>query len=169
VIQVAAFFCEWVSNEHRDQDWEDAPMRNSILAIITLLCLGVASAAQQPPTIQQVSIKRSSWASGQQMYHEYCAACHGENAKGGGPAAAACVVKPPDLTTLAKKNDGKFPYNYFYSVLQFGKTMSTPAHGSADMPIWMPLFLSLGNADQEAIAQQRTHNLARYIASLQSK
>jgi len=143
-------------------------MRNLILATAILLGLVAASAAQQP-TINLVSIKRSSWASGQQMYREYCAACHGENAKGNGPAATACVVKPPDLTVLAKRNEGKFPYDYFYSVLQFGRTMPTPAHGSADMPIWLPLFLSLGNADQEAIAQQRMHNLAHYISSLQTK
>jgi mono/diheme cytochrome c family protein len=143
-------------------------MRNSILAMAVLLGLVAAGTAQQP-TIKQAPIKRSSWASGQQMYREYCAACHGENAKGGGPAAGACLVKPPDLTLLAKRNEGKFPYDYFYSVLQFGRTMPTPAHGSADMPIWLPLFLSLGNADQEAIAQQRMHNLAHYIASLQTK
>jgi len=143
-------------------------MRNSILAIAVLFSLGVAAVAQQP-TINQVPIKPTSWASGQQMYREYCAACHGENAKGDGPAAAACVVKPPDLTALAKRNNGKFPYDYFYSVMQFGRTAPTPSHGSADMPIWLPMFLSLGNADQEAIAQQRMHNLAHYIASLQTK
>jgi mono/diheme cytochrome c family protein len=165
---VAAFVSREVFNGHSGQNWEDAPMRNSILAMTVLLSLLVAGAAQQT-LIKQVPIKPTSWASGQQMYREYCAACHGENAKGGGPAAAACVVKPPDLTILAKRNDGKFPYDYFYSVLQFGRTMPTPAHGSADMPIWLPMFLSLGNAGQEAIAQQRMHNLARYIASLQTK
>ena len=143
-------------------------MRKPILALAVLLSLAAASAAQQT-TVKQVPLKPTSWSSGQQMYREYCAACHGENAKGGGPAAAACVVKPPDLTILAQRNNGKFPYNYFYSVLQFGRTMPTPAHGSADMPVWLPLFLSLGNADQEAIAQQRMHNLARYLASIQSK
>src|SRR5208282_3546861 len=141
-------------------------MRNSMLAMAVLLSFLAVAVAQQA-TLQQVPIQRSSWASGQQMSQEYCAACHGENATGGGPAAAACVVKPPDLTTLAKRNNGKFSYNYFYGVLKFGQTMSTPAHGSADMPVWLPLFLSLGNADREAIAQQRMYNLARYIASLQ--
>ncbi|MGB7585854.1 MAG: c-type cytochrome [Terriglobales bacterium] len=144
-------------------------MRNSLLAIAVLVLSLVPVSAAQQVAIKQVPIKQSSWASGQQMYREYCAACHGENAKGGGPAAAACVAKPPDLTALAKKNGGKFPYDYFYSVLQFGRPLSTPAHGSAEMPVWLPMFLSLGNADQEAIAQQRMHNLAHYLASLQSK
>lgn len=143
-------------------------MRKSMLAVVVLLWFLAVGAAQQP-TIRQVPIERSSWASGQQMYQEYCAACHGENASGGGPAAAACVVKPPDLTTLARRNGGKFSYNYVYEVLQFGKTQSTPAHGSTEMPIWLPLFSSLNNADRQAIAQQRMYNLAHYLASLQAK
>lgn len=142
-------------------------MRNSILAMAILLSLGTAGAAQQT-TIKQVPIKQTSWASGQQMYHEYCAACHGENAAGGGPAASACTVKPADLTKLATRNGGKFPYDRFYAVMQFGSLMSTPAHGTADMPVWLPLFSSL-DPGRDAIAQQRMYNLARYIATLQSK
>ena len=142
-------------------------MRNSIFVVAILLSLGLASTAQQT-TINHVPIKRTSWASGQQMYHEYCAACHGENATGGGPAASACVVKPADLTKLAANNGGKFPYDHFYAVMQFGSLMATPAHGSADMPVWLPLFSSL-DPSRDAVAQQRMHNLARYIATLQSK
>jgi len=142
-------------------------MHKPILVIGFMFLLAAAGAAQKA-TINQVPIKPTSWASGQQMYREYCAACHGENATGGGPAASACAVRPRDLTTLAKGNGGKFPYNHFYTVLQFGAPMSTPAHGSADMPVWLPLLSSL-NKDREAIAEQRMHNLASYVASLQSK
>ena len=140
-------------------------MRASILAIAMLLSLGRAGAAQQT-TIKQVPIQPTSWASGQQMYHEYCAACHGVKADGLGPAAAACTIKPAELKTLAKRSGGKFPYDHFYAVLQFGALM--PAHGSADMPIWLPVFASL-NEGHGAIAQQRMHNIATYVASLQSQ
>jgi len=139
-------------------------MRSSILLFAVLYMLMPAGA--QKATIHQVPIKRTSWASGQQMYREYCAVCHGEHGAGGGPAARACIVKPADLTILAKNNSGKFPYNRFYAVMRFGSLMSTPAHGSADMPVWLPLFSSL-NSDREAIAEQRMHNLADYVASLQ--
>ena len=141
-------------------------MRDSILVTAILFFL-LATGAGQNPTINQVPIKQTSWASGQQMYREYCVACHGENATGKGPAAAACTVKPTNLTELAKANGGKFPYNQFYAVLQFGVPLSTPAHGSADMPIWLPLFSSLDRG-RAAIGEQRMHNLARYVASLQS-
>ncbi len=140
-------------------------MRNSILTIAILLSLGGAGIAQQT-TLDQIPVKPTSWASGQQMYQEYCAACHGANADGQGPAASACTVKPADLRTLAGRNRGKFPYEHFYAVLQFG--ILAPTHGSADMPVWLPMFLSL-NRGHDAIAQQRLRNVANYVASLQSK
>ena len=143
-------------------------MRNAILAIAVLLSFLAVAPAQQRTTINQVPIKRTSWASGREMFREYCAACHGENGAGEGPAASACTVKPADLTTLAKRNRGKFSYDGFYAVLQFGTQTRVPAHGSADMPVWLPLFASL-NEGHEALAEQRMYNLARYVASLQSK
>jgi mono/diheme cytochrome c family protein len=142
-------------------------MRNSILTIAMLLSLGGLAVAQHT-TLNQVPIKPTSWASGQQMYQEYCAACHGVDADGQGPAASACTRKPADLKTLARRNRGKFPYDHFYAILQFGTLTSAPAHGSADMPIWLPMFASL-NRGHEDIALQRMHNIASYLASLQSK
>lgn len=142
-------------------------MRNSILAIVVLLSLGATSVDRQT-SINLVPIQRTSWASGKQMFDEYCAACHGLKANGTGPAASACKSKPADLTVLAKQNGGKFPYNHFYAVLQFGSLLPTPAHGSADMPVWMPLFYSL-DEEHKAIGEQRMHNIASYVASLQAK
>jgi mono/diheme cytochrome c family protein len=140
-------------------------MRNLIFVIAILLSLGAAGVAQQA-TLTTVSIKTTSWASGQQMYQQYCTACHGAKADGEGPAASACTIRPADLRTLARRHGGKFPYNHFYAVLQFGAAM--PSHGSADMPIWLPVLASLDEG-HEAIAQQRMHNIASYVASLQSK
>jgi len=142
-------------------------MRRSILAMAVLLSLGSWGATRET-TINQVPIKRTSWASGQQMYHEYCAVCHGVRADGQGPAASACKVQPADLRTLAKRNQGKFPYNHFYAVSQFGTLRPIPAHGSADMPVWLPLFYSL-DKNHKAISEQRMHNIASYVASLQAK
>jgi mono/diheme cytochrome c family protein len=141
-------------------------MLRSIFAFALLFVVSAWGTNQ--PVIHQVPIKRTSWASGQQMYHEYCAACHGVKADGNGPAAPACKVKPSNLTLMTRNNGGKFPYNYFYSVVQFGTPMPTPAHGTADMPIWLPLFISLDNGRQ-GIELQRMHNIASYVESLQRK
>jgi mono/diheme cytochrome c family protein len=37
------------------------------------------------------------------MFKEYCASCHGADAKGHGPAVRALKVAPPDLTMLSKE------------------------------------------------------------------
>lgn len=101
--------------------------------------------------------------SGRQTYQQYCASCHGENAKGGGPAAAALKTPPPDLTTLAKQNGGKFPYEYVGGVVRFGKPIS--AHGSSDMPVWGPIFNFVDY--NEVAIRKRIKNLCDYLASLQ--
>ena len=73
------------------------------------------------------------------MFTQYCAPCHGLDGKGNGPAASAMKSQPTDLTQLARKHDGKFPANSVASALKFGSG-SAGAHGSADMPVWGPLF-----------------------------
>ena len=105
--------------------------------------------------------------SGKTMYKQYCAACHGADGKGRGPAAAESLkTRPPDLTTLAKRHDGKFPYDYVTSVLRFGPGFS--AHGSSAMPVWGPIFQYLDNYDESAV-RQRIKNLCDYLESMQEK
>jgi mono/diheme cytochrome c family protein len=43
---------------------------------------------------------------GQQAYMVACAVCHGESAMGDGPFAPLLNIQTPNLTTLAKANDG---------------------------------------------------------------
>src|SRR5512137_2588513 len=120
--------------------------RISFVGVILLLSfLGSAVRSQEPTpgtqqkkTIKKVPIKHTSAASGQEMYMSYCAACHGKDGKGDGPAASALKAPPPDLSALAKGNNGKFPSDHFAAVLRFGTP--APAHGTSDMPIWGPLF-----------------------------
>ena len=104
--------------------------------------------------------------SGEVMYKQFCAACHGAYAKGNGPVASILRTKPPDLTTLAKRHGGKFPYDYVSSILRFGP--GSPAHGSSDMPTWGPIFQTI-DKNSERAAQERIKNLADYLASLQRK
>ena len=48
---------------------------------------------------------------GPDLFRAYCAPCHGLDAKGHGPAAAALKARVADLTVLAKNNGGEFPSN----------------------------------------------------------
>ena len=105
--------------------------------------------------------------SGKAMYKEYCAVCHGEDGKGEGPFASTLKVPPADLTTLAKRHGGKFPYDYVSGVLLFGPGPSI-LHGSSDMPTWGPIFQYFDKNNERAV-QQRIKNLCNYLASLQEK
>jgi hypothetical protein len=70
------------------------------------------------------------------------------------------------LTTLAKRHDGKYPDSFVANILRNGA--KAPAHGTADMPVWGPLFSSISQGDQ-ALVTQRIANLTNYIKSLQEK
>jgi mono/diheme cytochrome c family protein len=107
----------------------------------------------------------TSPASGEEMYTTYCAACHGLDGKGGGPAAAALKTQPANLTQLTVKNDGTFPERHVAETLLAGNVV---AHGSTQMPVWGDLFTSL-DAGKRTITQMRVANLTSYIKSIQAK
>lgn len=130
-----------------------------------LLLMACGAAGQDKPVVRNASTQPTDGPSGRQTYREYCATCHGENAKGGGPMATALKTPPTDLTTLAKKNGGKFPYEYVGGVVRFGKPIS--AHGSSDMPVWGPIF-NMVDFDEMTV-RKRVRNLCEYLASLQEK
>jgi hypothetical protein len=67
-------------------------------------------------------------------YLSSCANCHGEDAKGKGPFAARLKTPPPDLTTLAKKNNGVFPVTAVYRSID-GRTL-VQSHEIREMPVW---------------------------------
>ena len=137
----------------------------AILLMISALAVGQAASAPTT-TVKHVPIANSSPTSGAEMFHSYCAVCHGTDAKGNGPAAPAMKAAPTDLTLLAQKNGGKYPAAHVAAVIR-GQAL-TPSHGSEDMPVWGPLFSSISQG-HEAQVQQRIANLVEYIESVQAK
>lgn len=135
------------------------------LVVATGLCLAQEKTAQKTE-VKGTPIKQTNPASGKEMYIQYCAPCHGADGKGDGPAASAMKAPPTDLTQLTKKHDGKFPANRISSTLKFGG--GPGPHGSADMPVWGPLFQSLDKF-HDAVVQQRISNLVSYVETLQAK
>ena len=133
-----------------------------------LLLFGLVAGAQDTPKpeIKHVPIRHTAAYSGEDMYKNYCAVCHGTTLKGDGPAAPALKTIPADLTTLAQHNDGKYPSAKVATAIR--GDMNMPAHGNRDMPVWGPLFSSMANG-HAAEVQQRIANLNRYIESKQLK
>jgi len=139
----------------------------SLLAAPCLFMAALAMAQEKPAdTVKKVPVKPTSAASGEEMYKQYCAVCHGKEGKGDGPAVSALKHAPPDLTTLANRHNAKFPDEYVASVLRFG--VKAPAHGTSDMPIWGPLFSSVSGSDT-SLVQLRIANVNRYLKDMQGK
>lgn len=142
-----------------------------IFAILAVFALALTAQDQpqtaQPKTvIKHVPIKQTSPASGAEMFTSYCAACHGKDGKGDGPAAGALKVPATDLTTLTSKNGGKYPSMKVSSVIRGEDVLA--AHGSRDMPVWGKLFWSISEGS-DAEVLQRVANLNKYIEGMQVK
>lgn len=137
-------------------------IRSSFL--LGALFVAVCAAAYQHPDMDDKQLPPAYVPSGKAMYRQYCAACHGTLGKGGGPASPSLNTRPPDLTTLARRHDGKFPHEYVAGVLRFGPGFSS--HGSSEMPVWGPIFQYLDNYDENAV-RQRIKNLTDYLQSIQ--
>lgn len=148
-------------------------IRSSVLICALLLAVtAVAQSNRENPSSSSPEEPRKSQLpptyvpSGKTMYKQFCAACHGADGKGRGPATPTLNTRVPDLTTLAKRHDGKFPTDYVTSVLRFGPGFS--AHGSSEMPVWGPLFQYLENYNEAAV-RQRIKNLCDYLETIQEK
>jgi len=134
------------------------------IALATFAIVFVLSSPGLAQTIRPVPPNSTSIASGKEMFLEYCAACHGQDAKGGGPAATALKKRPADLTQLSAHNGGKFPDNRVALYIEGQDVVAS--HGSRDMPVWGSIFRSM-SASKEVTAL-RISNLTDYIRSLQA-
>jgi mono/diheme cytochrome c family protein len=140
-----------------------------VIAAIAVLSVAGAGWTQDKGTkTKTVAISSTNSTSGKEMYGAYCAACHGNDGKGNGPAASAFKIPPTDLTLLAKNNNGKFPGEHFNSILKFGTPIA--AHGNVEMPVWYNLFRSMdSSATGDGITMMRMKNLRDYVEGLQAK
>jgi len=133
-----------------------------------LLAFGFrAFAASEEPakTIKKVNARPTATLNGVDLFKEYCAVCHGSDAKGDGPAADALKKKPADLTQLSRKNNGAFPELHVMNYIKGQDFVA--AHGSRDMPIWGTIFSQMSS--NQDLVQVRTYALLKYIEQLQAK
>lgn len=132
------------------------------LCLAALLLVGQSAAAV-------AEAEEAEFAAGKAEYLSACAACHGDSADGQGPIAPMFRAPVPDLTGLAARNEGKFP---FLTVLQIidGRSVLR-AHGDP-MPVFGGRFRAEAEArgalyGSEAIARARVLELVLYLQSLQ--
>lgn len=110
---------------------------------------------------------------GKQEFSENCASCHGLDGKGNGPLGELLRKSPPDLTLLAKQNNGVLPINRLYAVVDGA---GVPSHGSRDMPVWgreyqienaQQMREARGRYDSAELVRARILVLLEYISRIQ--
>ncbi len=137
-----------------------------LLRLMPIMLAAAALCAQNAdrPVIHKAPVASTSVSSSQEMYRSYCAACHGNDGKGDGPASAALKSSPSDLTVLAKRNAGRFPELRVFTAIN--GDLHVTAHGSKDMPTWGTVFRQMQGSDVAGV-KLRIRNLTKYIESLQ--
>ena len=150
------------------------------MLLIGASTLGISTAvAQQVVTPQQGP--RTDL--GKLSYESNCASCHGLTGQGDGPMAIHLTRNVPDLTMLAKRNNGILPAAEMYNVIVGEKQI--PSHGSRDMPVWGQEFRIQGTKehgvvvgdrylgmfpyDEEAYIRARVLMIIEYINRIQAK
>ena len=123
----------------------------------------------QPPVTESLTpAQETSFAgAGDDLYKDYCAACHGKSGTGDGPLAHNMKKRPPDLTLLAKQNGGVFPSALAYKIID-GRQV-TPGHGGPDMPTWGTAFKASQSGPSEEAVKGRIEALVKYLESLQQR
>ncbi|MCK0142165.1 c-type cytochrome [Aliiroseovarius sp. F20344] len=109
---------------------------------------------------------------GEDQYLSYCASCHGIAADGNGPLGDVLSMSVPDLTTIAQRNDGNFPFLKVVHMVD-GRS-GVIAHGS-DMPVWGDQFTAkavagdgmLGDLSSVYEVRGRILSLVYYLESIQ--
>lgn len=100
--------------------------------------------------------------SGEEMYAWYCAECHGRDGSGFIKARQPA----PNLTTLAKKNNGRFPNALVRDAIR-GEYHGA-AYGPGEMPPWGVLFQYVGGGSKGEI-EVRINKLTDFLKTLQQK
>ena len=129
------------------------------LAVFTMALLAGAA----PASAQQMGY-------GQAEFLNSCAMCHGPEGRGDGEYAINLSTKPADLTQLARKNGGEFPFAKVFGIID-GRYI-VEGHDERNMPRWNRLFMqedleNYSPEEAEAITRERVRLLTLYVETLQ--
>jgi hypothetical protein len=146
------------------------------VTILTILFLGTGIpvvAQGQGPTGQlepwgPVMIEPS-----EREFRNSCASCHGTDGMGAGFLTRLFRgIDPGDLTQLSARNDGSFPMERVFSVID-GRA-EVAAHGDRKMPVWGDRYMNAAMSENgpdeinEIRVRNRIYELVHYLQSIQA-
>lgn len=104
---------------------------------------------------------------GQALFRQHCASCHGESGDGAGPVAASLDPAPSDLRRIAARNGGRFDEAAVMSVIDGRRAVA--AHGPREMPVWGAVFQEQNSGESYPAYTSLLHSraLTEYLQSIQ--
>ncbi len=145
-------------------------MRSHTPLVVFLVCFQLASFDLTGFNLQTAEADLPSKPlaeSGEKLYQQFCASCHGQNGKGNGPASLALRKTPSNLRQISKRRKGQFPVP---EILEYIDGRSIPSsHGSREMPVWGRTFSAKvgGGSIGEEVASGEMSALVEYLRSIQ--
>ncbi|HET9314831.1 MAG TPA: c-type cytochrome [Vicinamibacteria bacterium] len=133
--------------------------RMASLAALALGALTVLCAASD------VAFDTAAAAKGQVTFTRYCVSCPGPAGKGDGSISGDLRVPVPDLTEMANRNAGKYPYERVTRIVTTAEIVR--GHGTVDMPAWGDAFKKTRGTDEPTV-EAAIRDLNHYIWSLQN-
>jgi mono/diheme cytochrome c family protein len=130
-----------------------------------LMLLGAILVACLISTIPAQAQETEVVAGGELEYQNHCAICHGVNGKGHGIMAKFLSISPSDLTQLAKKNGGRFPFWQVYRVIDGREEIR--GHGTREMPIWGARFQAEAKGSDPGSRSQAAGRILSLVFYLQ--
>jgi mono/diheme cytochrome c family protein len=102
---------------------------------------------------------------GEDLYFNHCAACHGADGEGTGPVAASMRVAIPNLRSLAQRSGGEFPADAVAAYID-GREAEA-AHGDRQMPVWGDVFRGPEQGTSQRAVRRRIAALVEFVRTLQ--
>ena len=133
------------------------------IRVLYVLCAGLVANGMCAASLAQ----ELTGYTGQDLYKQYCASCHGLEGRGNGPVASSLKGKVPDLTRIAARRGGMFPADQVRTIIDGRVTL--PSHGTKDMPVWGWAFRVSGANDpqNEYRVQGLIGLLVEYLSTIQ--
>ena len=99
-------------------------------------------------------------------FQRYCALCHGADGRGMGPLTDADAMKKSaaDLTQIAQRNNGAFPFDKVAGAIRQGGSIA--GHTQSRMMGWEKLFAAESDPARATVI---VNEITRYIETLQVK
>jgi mono/diheme cytochrome c family protein len=136
----------------------------TVIGSALLVWTTVVAAGNVPP---QSPTRAPVASDGAWLFKTYCAACHGESARGDGPLADSMRRRPANLTEILKREGGTFSKEKVFQIIDGRRPVR--GHGGPDMPVWGDAFRRSREGGDEASVERSINAIVAYLESIQAR